>query len=44
MGVGYKFYATWRAEIGYMNQYINRDAVYDRDFNLMSLNLYADIQ
>ena len=43
VGVGYTFNATWRTEIGYMNQYINRDQVYDRDFNLLSLNLFVDV-
>jgi hypothetical protein len=32
-----------RAEVGYMNQYINRDLNYDRDFHLLSLNLYVDV-
>ena len=26
-----------------MNQYINRDLNYDRDFDLISLNLYIDV-
>lgn len=43
VGVSYKFDATIRTEIGYMNQYINRDLTYDRDFNLVSLNLYIDV-
>ncbi len=43
VGVGYKFDATFRSEIGYMNQYINRDLNYDRDFDLVSLNLYIDV-
>ena len=43
VGVGYTFDATWRAEIGYMNQYINRDQVHDRDFDLLSLNFYVDV-
>ena len=43
VGVGYKFDNVWRTEVGYMNQYINRDTVYDRDFDLISLNLYIDV-
>ena len=43
VGVGYKFDKVWRTEIGYMNQYLNRDVVYDRDFDLVSLNLYIDV-
>ena len=43
VGVGYKFDAVFRTEIGYMNQYINRDLNYDRDFDLVSLNLYVDV-
>lgn len=43
VGIGYKFDKVWRTEIGYMNQYINRDLVYDRDFDLVSMNLYIDV-
>ena len=43
VGFGYKFDATVRTELGYMNQYINRGLVYDRDFDLVSLNLYIDV-
>jgi len=43
VGVGYKFDKVWRTEIGYMNQYLNRDVVYDRDFDLVSMNLYIDV-
>ncbi len=43
VGVGYKFDPVFRTEIGYMNQYINRDLNYDRDFDLISLNLYIDV-
>lgn len=43
VGVGYKFDKVWRTEIGYMNQYINRDLVYDRDFDTVSLNLFVDV-
>ena len=43
VGFGYKFDAVVRTEIGYMNQYINRDLNYDRDFDLLSLNLYVDV-
>ncbi len=43
VGVGYKFDTAFRTEIGYMNQYINRDLVYDRIFNVLSLNLYVDV-
>lgn len=43
VGFGYQFDATFRTEIGYLNQYINRDLVYDRDFDLVSVNLYIDV-
>ncbi|MCF7969232.1 MAG: DUF2490 domain-containing protein [Methylococcaceae bacterium] len=43
VGVGYKIDSSLRAEVGYMNQYINRDLNYDRDFHLLSLNLYVDV-
>ncbi len=43
VGVGYKFDKVWRTEVGYMNQYINRDLVYDRDFDTVSLNLFIDV-
>ncbi len=43
VGFGYTFDSTFRTEIGYMNQYINRDLNYDRDFDLISLNLYVDV-
>lgn len=43
VGVGYKFDKIWRTEIGYMNQYVNRDTVYDRDFDTVSLNLFVDV-
>ena len=43
VGVGYKFDSVFRTEIGYLNQYINRDLVNDRDFDLLSLNLYIDV-
>lgn len=43
VGVGYKIDPTLRAEVGYMNQYINRDLNYDRVFHLLSLNLFVDI-
>ena len=43
VGVGYKIDKVWRTEIGYMNQYINRDMVYDRDFYTISLNLFIDV-
>lgn len=43
VGVSCKFDQVWRTEIGYMNQYINRDTANDRDFDLVSLNLYIDM-
>ncbi len=43
VGVGYTLEPGLRAEVGYMNQYINRDLIYDRDFHLLSLNLYVDV-
>jgi hypothetical protein len=43
VGVGYRFDPVFRTEIGYMNQYISRNLVYDRDFDLVSLNLYIDV-
>jgi hypothetical protein len=43
VGIGYKFAPALRAEVGYMNQYISRDLNYDRDFHLLSLNLYVDV-
>lgn len=42
VGVGYKIDKVWRTEIGYMNQYINRDMTYDRDFDTVSINLFID--
>jgi hypothetical protein len=43
LGVGYQFDATFRTEIGYMNQYIDRDLTYDRSFNLVNLNFFVEI-
>lgn len=43
VGVGYKFDATYRTEVGYMNQYINRDLRNDLMVHAMSLNLYFDL-
>ena len=43
IGVGYQFDATFRTEIGYMNQYIDRDLTYDRIFNLVNINFIVEV-
>jgi len=43
VGVGYQFDATFRTEIGYMNQYIDRDLTYDRIFNLVNINFVVEV-
>lgn len=43
VGFGYKFDDVYRTEIGYMNQYINRDLRYDLIDHQLSINLYIDV-
>ena len=43
IGIGYQFNPTFRTEIGYMNQYIDRDLAYDRVFHLVQVNFVVDI-
>ena len=43
VGAGYNFDSTYRAEIGYMNQYVNRGLVDDLINHQLSLNLYVNI-
>ena len=43
IAVGYQFNPTFRTEIGYMNQYIDRDLTYDRVFHLVQVNFVVDI-
>lgn len=42
-GVGYRFNQTTRAEIGYLNNYINRDFVEDLDVDFLTVNVYVDL-
>lgn len=42
-GVGYRFNQTTRAEIGYLNNFINRDFVDDLDVNFLTFNVYVDL-
>ncbi|MEY2697693.1 MAG: hypothetical protein RL333_1831 [Pseudomonadota bacterium] len=42
-GIGYRFNPTTRAEIGYLNNYINRDFVEDLDVNFLTFNVYVDL-
>ena len=43
VGAGYNFDSTYRAEIGYMNQYVNRGLVDDLINHQLSLNLYINV-
>lgn len=43
LGVGYQLNSMFRTEIGYMNQYIDRDLAYNRVFHLVNLNFVIDI-
>ena len=43
LGVGYRFNEITRAEVGYLNNYINRDLVSDLDVSFMTMNLYVDL-
>ncbi len=43
VGAGYKFTSTYRAEIGYMNQYVNKGLVHDLIDHQLSLNLYINV-
>lgn len=42
-GFGYRFNSTTRAEVGYLNNYINRDFVQDLEVNFLTLNVYVDL-
>jgi hypothetical protein len=44
VGMGYNINKTYRTEVGYMNQYIDRGIVNDLMNNLISLNLYINVQ
>lgn len=43
VGVGYKFNDNYRAEVGYMNQYLNRVNNYDRMVHILNISLYGDV-
>jgi hypothetical protein len=43
VGVGYKFNDNYRTEIGYLNQYMNRENNYDRMAHILSVSLYGDV-
>ena len=43
VGVGYRFSEMTRAEIGYLNNFINRDLVSDLDVSFMTFNVYVDL-
>ena len=42
-GIGYRFSDTTRAEIGYLNNDINRDFVEDLDVDFLTFNVYVDL-
>jgi len=42
-GIGYRFNGTTRAEIGYLNNFINRDFVEDLDVDFLTFNVYVDL-
>jgi len=42
-GIGYRLTNTTRAEIGYLNNFINRDLVEDLDVNFLTFNVYVDL-
>lgn len=43
VGVGYKFNDNYRTEIGYLNQYMNRENNYDRMSHVLSVSVYGDL-
>ena len=43
LGFGYHFTPEIRGEIGYMNNYINRDLVDDLDVDFLVMNFYVDL-
>jgi hypothetical protein len=43
LGVSYQLNTTFHTEVGYMNQYIDRDLSYDRVFHLVQVNFVVDI-
>lgn len=43
VGAGRKFTSTYRAEVGYMNQYVNKGLVHDLIDHQLSLNLYINV-
>jgi hypothetical protein len=43
VGAGYKFTSTYRAEFGYMKQYVNKGLVHDLIDHQLSLNLYINV-
>lgn len=42
-GIGYRLTNTTRAEIGYLNNFINRDLVEDLDVNFLTFHVYVDL-
>lgn len=43
VGVGYKFNDNYRTEVGYLNQYMNRENNYDRQAHILSVSLYGEV-
>ena len=43
VGVGYQMDSRWRSEFGYLNNYINRDIVDDRDMDFFAVEVYLDL-
>jgi hypothetical protein len=43
VGVGYQMDSRWRTEFGYLNNYINRDIVDDRDMDFFAVEVYQDL-
>lgn len=43
LGIGYRLTQEIRGEVGYMNNYINRDLVDDLDVDFLVMNLYLDL-